>query len=104
MRAPPRRNVLGTVYLIHLDAPIPGGSNRHYLGWSEDLTERLAAHATSTGAKFLREANRHGIAWHIVMLWPGATSKLERQIKKSKHLHRFCPVCPKGCGPHAQGS
>ena len=53
-----RRNVIGTVYLLHFsEAYGPGGgangrgTARHYTGWAADLNARLAEHEQGRGAR-----------------------------------------------------
>jgi hypothetical protein len=41
----------GTTYLLHFTRPIsPAHTAQHYLGWADDLDERLAAQAARLGA------------------------------------------------------
>ena len=47
----PRQDVPGTVYLLHFDASYVHAD--HYMGWTEDLPERLARHQAGDGARLL---------------------------------------------------
>ncbi len=106
-------NLHGTVYLVHLDTPLgeaqsdeqrallwglpprKGGGKvhaQHYLGWALNLEGRIYMHRIGRGAKFLRAANRAGIAWQVVRTWEGGKD-LERKLKRSHHAARFCPIC-----------
>jgi predicted GIY-YIG superfamily endonuclease len=86
-----------TVYLIHFDRPIgdlsnPHGQARHYLGSTDDLEERLKAHAGGNGSKIMAEVARQGIGWKVVRTWPGGRGK-EKELKRQKNNPRLCPVC-----------
>ncbi len=92
------------VYLIHLERPYKHA--RHYLGWTRNLTRRLAQHRAGTGARLLRAVNRCGIGWEVVRLWPGGP-EIERQLKVLKNSPRLCPVCMRACfapAPEAKNS
>jgi predicted GIY-YIG superfamily endonuclease len=88
---------VGTVYLIHLDTPLgdlanPRGQARHYLGYADNLEERLERHRNGNGARLLEVANELGIGWQVVRTWTG-TRELERQLKRQHNSPRFCPIC-----------
>ncbi len=89
---------MAVVYWIHLEQPLgnlenPRGQAQHYLGDSQDLDARLAAHRGGHGARLLAAANAQGIAWRVVRTWPGGDRGLERALKR-RHRHRgLCPVC-----------
>ena len=82
----------GIVYLLHFDAPGPGGA-RHYIGWTHDLDARLARHAAGDGAKLLREIVRQGIGFVVVRQWEGQDRAFERRLKKRRNHARHCPLC-----------
>ena len=91
---------MGTVYLIHFERPIgdldnPRGQARHYLGFTEDLDDRLQAHRTGNGSAIMAAVAREGIGWHLVRTWPGDRD-LERELKAQHNSPRFCPVCNGG--------
>jgi len=86
-----------TVYLIHLDQPLgdlanPRGQAQHYLGSTDDLPGRLAAHRRGCGAALMRAVGDAGISWRLARTWPGGLD-LERQLKR-RHRHAdYCPIC-----------
>lgn len=94
------RNVMGVVYLIHLDSPIgpekaPDGHKAwHYIGWAQTggLDARLDAHRNGKGSKLLAEAARKGISWNVVRTWEG-TRDFERLLKRRGSAKRICPCC-----------
>ena len=82
----------GTVYLLHFDRPFYGPM-RHYVGFTQDLDQRLKGHREGTGCVTTRRAFEQGIAFSLVRTWPG-TRKLERQIKACGPSN-YCPLCPR---------
>jgi predicted GIY-YIG superfamily endonuclease len=89
-----RPHVIGSVYLLHLDAPFgpPHQQARHYLGFARDLEARLAHHAAGTGANLLRHVRAAGIGWTLARVWEGKTRAFERSQKRNGHAKR-CPIC-----------
>jgi len=82
------------VYLIHLDKPI--GHARHYLGYADDVTERLARHRQGRGGRLLKVAVSRGIGFDVVRVWPDGDRALERRLKRLKNGPGLCPVCREG--------
>jgi predicted GIY-YIG superfamily endonuclease len=80
----------GTVYLLHFEQPYKHA--RHYLGWTDDLTARLAAHQAGHGARLLAVVKAAGITWHLARTWPGSRAR-ERQLKRQGGASRRCPLC-----------
>jgi hypothetical protein len=98
-----RRNVPGTVYLLHLNVPYepyPGAPAglcaQHYTGWAgggaRGLARRLAAHGTSHGSPLLLAARQAGITWELARTWAGTRAR-ERQLKRQGSARRRCPLC-----------
>jgi predicted GIY-YIG superfamily endonuclease len=84
-------------YLIHFNTPYtsPNGKKTisHYLGWSSDITARLAHHANGTGARVMEVIHEAGITFTCARQWKGATRTDERHMK-NRHNHRaLCPIC-----------
>lgn len=82
----------GYVYIIHLARPLAGSKSRHYVGFSTQPDKRLWHHRHSTGSNFLREANRQGIPYALVVLQTG-TKRDERRIKNTHNTSKYCPCC-----------
>jgi hypothetical protein len=86
------------VYLLHLDRPLGNPANRtgqanHYLGSAWDVAARqLAETSSSCDVKMLQAAQRAGIGWRVVRVWPG-DRKLERRLKDRGGASRLCPAC-----------
>jgi predicted GIY-YIG superfamily endonuclease len=81
---------MGIVYLLHLSENYHHA--RHYVGFAEDLEERLAAHLSGQGARLLAVVKDAGITWTVARTWSG-DRKLERRIKNRKEAPALCPVC-----------
>lgn len=83
------------VYLIHFDEPLAHA--QHYIGYAEDINERLNAHRVGRGARLLAACNAVGISYRIVRIWngPGADRNFERRLKRRKNARRLCPTCRK---------
>lgn len=80
----------GVIYLLHLDRPYRHA--RHYCGWTTNLPERLAAHASGRGARLLEVVAAEGIGWQLSRIWVGDRHR-ERAIKNQGGLSRSCPMC-----------
>ena len=88
---------MGTVYLIHFDRPIgdltnPHGQAQHYLGFTNDLDARLAAHRSGNGSKIMSAVSAAAIGWQVVRTWEGGRT-LERKLKNQHNSPRLCPIC-----------
>lgn len=79
----------GTIYLLHFDRPYKHA--RHYCGWTDNLTARLARHAAGDGARLLAVVHAAGITWRLARTWDGPRAR-ERQIKRAGAA-RYCPLC-----------
>ena len=87
-----KKDATGYIYLIHFDRPLSHA--RHYVGWTEELPERIRSHAKGIGARLLAVLLREGISWRVSRVWAGMTKKDERKIKKSRAAKSsICPLC-----------
>lgn len=89
-------STMGEVYLFHFNAPLGNLSNpraqaRHYVGFSDDLDSRIAAHLAGKGAKIVAAALRQGLIFELYH-WPAPLAS-EKLIKRRKETHVFCPAC-----------
>ena len=69
------------VYLIHFERKLSHA--QHYLGYTTDLENRLAAHHCGNGSRLLAEVIRQNINWQLVRTWNGDRT-LERKLKRRK--------------------
>jgi len=81
---------LGVIYLLHFDQPYRHA--RHYVGWTEDLLERLDHHAKGSGARLVAVIWKAGIGFTCVRICEG-TRCTERAIKNAGGAVRYCPAC-----------
>lgn len=88
------------VYLLHFDQPIsPDHTCQHYLGWTNDLDQRLRDHAAGRGARLTQVALERGITWKVAHVWRG-DREWERTLKARKNSPRYCPICQKTSRVH----
>ena len=86
--------IIGTVYLLHFEQRIaPGHPCQHYLGWTDDLPQRLAAHKAGTGGRQPEVAKERGIAFTVARLWWDVDRYFEAWLKLRKEGPRFCLIC-----------
>jgi predicted GIY-YIG superfamily endonuclease len=79
------------VYIIHIREKI--GRCQHYIGYTGNLERRINEHKNHNGSPLLREANRRGIIWDVVVEIPNGDRNTERRLKNHKKASDFCPVC-----------
>lgn len=102
-------------YLLCADTPIgnpasPHGLARHYCGSTDNLERRIArdhrralptltkrgtvrkSKAAHRGARLVAAWNAAKIPWRVARVWKGGRD-LERRIKASHNLARYCPYC-----------
>ncbi len=81
---------LGVIYMLHFERPYRHA--RHYVGWTDDLLDRLDHHATGTGARLMAVIWHAGIGFTCVRICEG-TRHTERAIKDAHCTPRYCPAC-----------
>lgn len=81
---------MNTVYLLHFDSPYKHA--RHYLGYTENLEQRLEAHRNGSGARLIQVITENGIGFELARTWEGDRN-FERELKNKKHTARLCPKC-----------
>jgi predicted GIY-YIG superfamily endonuclease len=81
----------GTIYLLHFARPYRHA--RHYLGFAEDLEQRLAQHRAGRGARLVQVVLGAGIGFEVARTWKG-DRRLERRLKNQRNAPaRLCPIC-----------
>jgi predicted GIY-YIG superfamily endonuclease len=82
--------MVGTIYLLHFKQAF--GHARHYLGWTRNLAQRVAAHTSGRGARLTAAASAAGIEFVIARRWRGDRHE-ERRLKNMGSRARLCPIC-----------
>jgi predicted GIY-YIG superfamily endonuclease len=81
---------LGVIYMLHFHQPYRHA--RHYVGWTEDLLDRLDRHAAGRGARLVEVIWDAGIGFTLIRVCEG-TRRRERAIKNDGGAVRYCPAC-----------
>ena len=71
---------LGVIYMLHFDQPYKHA--KHYVGWTDDLLDRLDTHARGHGARLVAVIWHAGIGFTLVRICEG-TRRRERAIKNA---------------------
>ena len=82
---------MGLIYLLHFDRSCDHA--RHYLGYTEDLEARLAAHRAGRGSPLVAAAIRDGIGFQLAATWPGDRTEERRRHCYRNSPRRLCPIC-----------
>lgn len=96
-------STIGTVYLLHLSAPLGNLANaraqaQHYIGFCLDLDTRIKEHRAGWGSKLLAAAVGRGITFEVVATWTPAPLAFEKALKRRKEAPKLCPVCCRAAG------
>lgn len=86
-----------TVYLLHFSQPLgdpgnPRGQAQHYIGYADNLPQRLTTHRMGDGAAIMRACRERGIDFCLARTWPGGRQE-ERALKRRKKARQLCPIC-----------
>lgn len=81
---------VSTIYLLHFDRSYKA---RHYLGYTENLEQRLEQHRAGHGSPLVAVAIAAGISFEVAATWPGDRNR-ERPLHHYKNSRaRLCPIC-----------
>jgi predicted GIY-YIG superfamily endonuclease len=91
------------VYLLHFDRTYTGNKRnpnaqrvqnvRHYIGYTNNLDQRISAHLRGSGARLVEVLAQAGIGFVVARTWPGAGRTEERKLKNRKNAAQLCPIC-----------
>lgn len=87
---------MGDVYLLHFHRPLGSKRHhaRHYIGYADNIIERLALHRRGrSGVAIMRAVKQRRIGWHVARVWSDADRAFERKLKGNGHYDRHCPTC-----------
>ena len=88
---------MGVIYLLHFERS--DHHARHYLGYTDDLESRLAAHRAGRGSPLVAAAVRDGIDFDLAATWPGDRHQERRLHRYRNSRRRLCPICRAESGP-----
>ena len=81
----------GIVYLLHFDRSYRHAG--HYIGFTQNLEQRLDEHRAGRGSPLIAAAIADGIAFELTAIWEG-DRHAERRLHRQKNTRvRLCPVC-----------
>ena len=84
----------GIVYLLHFDRSYRHA--RHYIGFTQNLDQRLADHHAGRGSPLIATAIADGIDFQLAAIWQGDRHD-ERRLHRQKNTRaRLCPICVAG--------
>ena len=84
------RQQFGVIYMLHFHRPYRHA--KHYVGWTDDLFDRLDTHAKGHGARLVAVIWHAGIGFTLIRICEG-TRRTERAIKNAGGAVRYCPAC-----------
>lgn len=79
------------VYLIHFKNKYHHA--RHYLGWTDDLEQRMEAHRSGNGSRLMEVICQARIEWEVARIWQDGDRALERRLKRWHKARDLCPIC-----------
>ena len=88
---------MGLIYLLHFERSYHHA--RHYLGYTDDLEARVAAHRAGHGSPLVAAAVRDGIEFCVAATWPGDRTEERRLHRYRNSPRRLCPICRGSPGP-----
>jgi predicted GIY-YIG superfamily endonuclease len=92
-KIPVYRPVIAGCYLLHFEQKLAGRAG-HYIGFSENLACRIAAHEAGDSAKLMEACSRNGIRFVVSRVWLNGDRALERKLHRQKNAaKRLCPIC-----------
>jgi hypothetical protein len=81
----------GIVYLLHFDRSHRHA--RHYIGFTQNLEQRLADHRAGRGSPLIAAAIADGIDFQLAAIWTGDRHDERRLRLQNNTRARLCPLC-----------
>lgn len=78
-------------YLLHFSTPYKHAA--HYLGWAQDIPDRVNQHRNGSGARLPQVVVESGRELIVSRIWLGANKTTERRLKNQKNAPLLCPIC-----------
>lgn len=84
------------VYILHFKKKFH--HCQHYVGWTKEnsldaVKKRFGVHKAGNGSKLLRSVFKSGIKVEIATVFVNGNQKLERKIKNTKNVKKYCSFC-----------
>jgi predicted GIY-YIG superfamily endonuclease len=79
------------VYLIHFEEKFKHA--QHYLGYADNIQNRINRHKSSRGATLIKFVLAAGIKINLVRVWQDKDREFERKLKNRSHIPKLCPIC-----------
>lgn len=82
--------MMGVIYILQLSAPLGNEkhSARYYVGYTDNLKQRLKYHRWGLGSSFMRAVKQKGLTFRVIYTQEGDRTE-ERRIKSLKNTKRF---------------
>ena len=81
----------GIVYLLHFERSYRHAG--HYIGFTQNLEQRLEEHRAGRGSPLIAAAIAEGIDFQLAAIWEGDRHD-ERRLHRQKNTRaRLCPLC-----------
>ena len=84
----------GIMYLLHLERSYRHA--RHYIGFTQNLEQRLADHRAGRGSPLIAAAVADGIEFELAAIWEGDRHDERRLHRQKNNRARLCPICSAG--------
>ena len=82
---------MGVIYLLHFEKPLAHA--KHYIGYTENLPERLETHRTGrTKVRIMQVLHERDIGFYLARVWRGDRD-FERHLKNCRDTTKRCPIC-----------
>jgi predicted GIY-YIG superfamily endonuclease len=81
------------VYLLHFNEPIKGV--RHYVGFTENLRQRIDTHRSGSrhASGVCRRFYDAGIPFRVARIWAGEKINMTVENYVKKHISSMCSIC-----------
>lgn len=82
------------VYILHFDTPLAHA--QHYVGLTNNLRQRLNAHASGNGSNLTKELFNLDKPWQLAALFQTTNAnarRVEKNIKDTNNAANFCGIC-----------
>lgn len=79
------------VYLLHFEHKLAHAA--HYVGFTENIVQRLEDHGHCKGARLMQVIREKAIHYELARVWWGQDRSFERKLKNTHAVKFYCPIC-----------